>query len=126
VNDRQDPYGVGDPPQASGYIYGYDEYGRPVHGDPPRQDHDASYPAPGAGGQPAYDPYGTYPPDGHTQDPYAQGSSHLQDPYAQDPHAQDPYAQDPYAQGTHAPGTYPLDQLGRATCRERVSISVFA
>ncbi|WP_037732104.1 LCP family protein [Streptomyces megasporus] len=118
MNDRQDPYGLGDPPQANDHIHGYDEYGRPVHGDPPRQDHDASYPAPGAGGQPAYDPYAPYPPDGHArgsydQDPYAQGS-HAQDPYPQTSYAQDPYtqisyAQDPYASGTPTPGAYPQD-----------------
>ncbi|MFH0244380.1 LytR C-terminal domain-containing protein [Streptomyces sp. HK10] len=124
MNDRQDPYGPGNPPQASGHIYGYDEYGRPVygeqgsgapHGDAP---YDPSYGSaygqdPRTEQQPAYDPYGTgsydpgtYAPGSYAPDPYAGGAQapYAQDPYAQDPYAQDPYAQDPYAPETHGGG----------------------
>ncbi|SEP59147.1 LytR C-terminal domain-containing protein [Streptomyces radiopugnans] len=123
MNDRQDPYGLGDPPQASGHIYGYDEYGRPVYGEqghdsPAGQYGDASYdPAygsaygqgPGTGQQPAYDPYGTgaygtgahdpgtYAPDSYAPDPYAAG--------ARGGYAPDAYAQGgPYAPGSPADG----------------------
>ncbi|MFP8882535.1 LCP family protein [Streptomyces mangrovi] len=124
MNDRQDPYGPGDPSQASGHVYGYDEYGRPVydergpgvpHGDP---SYDPSYgSAYGQGHQtgqrPAYDQYGTGAYGTGSYDPgtYAPGS-YTADPHATDPpaggartgYAQDPYAQDPYAPGPHGGG----------------------
>ncbi|MGY1451721.1 LytR C-terminal domain-containing protein [Streptomyces sp. SS8] len=123
MNDRQDPYGPGDPSQTSGHVYGYDEYGRPVYGEPgtgaPHGDtpYDPSYgSAYGQGGQtgqqPAYDPYGagaygtgSYDPGTYTSDPYAAGP-HTADPHAggaRTGYAPDAYTQDPYTQGTYVP-----------------------
>ena len=116
MNDRQDPYGLGDPPQTSGYIYGYDEYGRPVHHPQEggahagpsqqgmqqdvQQGHDAPYaPDPGTGQQPAYDPYGSYGHGGYAPEAYPQGT------YTPG-HTPDAYAPGPYPQETYAPGTY--------------------
>ncbi|GAA2389214.1 polydiglycosylphosphate transferase PdtA [Streptomyces glaucosporus] len=117
MNDRQDPYGSGEPPQASGHTYGYDEYGRPVHSPgtggvpiPPQQGRDAPYADPGAGQQPAY---GAYASGGHAQDAYAPGS-YVQDPYAQGAYAPGAYtpaapASDPYAPGSYAQDAYATD-----------------
>ncbi|GAA3656549.1 LytR C-terminal domain-containing protein [Streptomyces chitinivorans] len=139
MNDRQDPYGPGDPSQASGHVYGYDEYGRPVHGeqDPgtPHGDapYDPSYAEPYEGSygfsygqghqtgqQSAYDPYGagaygtgSYDPGTYTPDPYTP------DPYA-GPHAADPhtggartgYAPDAYTQDPYAQGPYVPEPRG--------------
>ncbi|MDG9706075.1 LytR C-terminal domain-containing protein [Streptomyces sp. DH37] len=114
MNDRQDPYGRGGPPQASGHIYGYDEYGRPVYGEqgPDAPYGDAPYgQGPEAGQRPAYDPYGAgaygagsydpgpYAPGSYAPDPYAgeAGSGYAPDAYA--PGSSGSYAQDPYAPG---------------------------
>ncbi|WP_233221732.1 LCP family protein [Streptomyces carminius] len=131
MNDRQDPYGPGEPPRADGYGYGYDEYGRPVRTEP--RD---GYPAPdaGAGQQPAYDaydPYGTYASGGYAPDSYAQGAQDAYPPdaypqngyspgaYSQDPYAPEAYGQDPYPTGSpstdpsaYAPGGYPAPDAG--------------
>ncbi|MEE1938155.1 LytR C-terminal domain-containing protein [Streptomyces sp. TRM 70361] len=118
MNDRQDPYGPGEPPRAGGYDYGYgygyDEYGRPVRTEP-----EDGYPAPDAGtGQrpayDAYDPYGTYASGGYAPDPHAQGTqdSYSQDLYSRDSYAPGSYGQDPHTTGhpsgpsAYAPGDY--------------------
>lgn len=134
MNDRQDPYGPGDPSQASGHVYGYDEYGRPVYDEqgPGAPHGDASYdPSYGSaygqaqqtGQRPAYDQYGTgaygtgsydpgtYAPGSYPADPHAGGArtGYAPDAYAQDLYAQDPYAQDPYAQSPYTQDSYTRD-----------------
>ncbi|HEX5567641.1 MAG TPA: LytR C-terminal domain-containing protein [Streptomyces sp.] len=114
MNDRQDPYGLGDPPQTSGYIYGYDEYGRPVYAEPPQQvqhGYDTPYAQdPGTGQQPAYGAYdsygpyhsGTHAPHGYAPDTYADPHTPAPDSHTPDAYAPDGYAPDGYAAG---PGT---------------------
>ncbi|MTE19022.1 LytR family transcriptional regulator [Streptomyces sp. TRM43335] len=122
MNDRQDPYGPGEPPRTWGYVQeghdhgpGYDEYGRPLPVDPPRQ-YDPYRDAGGHGGA----AYGTDP---HGTDPYGTGAygtaphgtdSHGASPYGADVHGTGAYgyAPDPYGTGSpdgYAPGAYGQD-----------------
>ncbi|GAA2440658.1 LytR C-terminal domain-containing protein [Streptomyces macrosporus] len=132
MNDRQDPYGWGDAPQASGHPYGYDEYGRPVHpphaggvpGAPSQQGHDASYAGPEAGPHAGYDPYGSYPSDGYAQGTYAPDAytpgayAPYSGGYTPDTHAPDAYAPDAYAPDAYAPGQDPGPDHGGHDSRD--------
>ncbi|MFD1828126.1 LytR C-terminal domain-containing protein [Streptomyces desertarenae] len=102
MNDRQDPYGPGEPPRAGGHTrdgydydhghgYGYDEYGRPLPGGPPQQ----------------YDPYrGAAVQEGVVHAAGPDTAAHGGVSYGTDAYGAGPYGTDAYGTGSYGADAY--------------------